>query len=96
MTEIAKEKKPEGTLTMAITSIGFIMGRLIGGNKLTKPRIFSIIENGQRIQMSPLPGTPSFMRLGMESNYPIPETDENKGLVELYNRVTNMNVDPGV
>lgn len=96
MTEVVKEKKPEGALTLAITSIGFIVGRLIGGNKLTKPRIYTIIDGGKRFQMSPLPGTPPFMRLGMESNYPVPENDANRGMFELYDRVTNISVDPGV
>jgi putative component of membrane protein insertase Oxa1/YidC/SpoIIIJ protein YidD len=38
--------------------------------------------------MSPLPGTPPFMRIGMEAgSYPIPERE--KAIIELYERVTS-------
>jgi hypothetical protein len=94
MVDVARIKVE--SLTMLICSGGaFIVGRLIGGNKLTKPRLISIIDDGKRIQMSPLPGTPPFMRVGMESNYPIPETEGNKALYDLYERVTNQTVDKG-
>jgi hypothetical protein len=88
--------KDEGVLTMVVTAGLFIVGRLVGGNKLTKPRVFSVVENGQRIQMAPLPGTPAFMRIGMDCNYPVPKTDLNKSMFDLYERVTNPSVDPGV
>lgn len=85
------EGKEEGVITMVCVVGLFILGKLIGGNKLTEPRIFSIIENGQRIQMSPLPGTPPFIVLtGVDGfRYTMPETSDNKGILELYDRVTH-------
>jgi hypothetical protein len=87
--------KEEGVLTMVISGGLFLIGRLVGGNKLVKPRVFQVIENGKRIQMSPLPGTPPFMRIGLETgSYAIPERE--KEIHDLYERVANPNVDPGV
>jgi len=89
------EQKKEGTLSMVIASGIFIVGRLVGGNKLLKPRIFQIIENGSKIQLSPFPSTPAFIRIPMDAlAYPIPEKDTN--LTDLYERVTNPQVDPGL
>ena len=77
----------KGVITMCAISGLFIIGRL-SGSKLSEPRIFSILENGQRIQMSPLPGTPSYVILKGDSfNYPIP-LDE-KIITDLYIRVTD-------
>ena len=88
-------KTEEGTLTMVIASGMVLIGRMIGGNKLLKPRTFEVIENGKRIQMSPLPGTPPFARIGMEVvSYAVPERE--KTIIELYARVTGPGVDPGV
>jgi hypothetical protein len=85
--------KDEGVVTMVISGGLFLIGRLIGGNKLTKPRVFQVIENGKRIQMSPLPGTPPFMRIGLESgSYTMPERE--KAIHDLYKQVTSPEVDP--
>lgn len=90
------EKKDEGVLAMVITSGLFIIGKLIGGNKLTKPRVFMIIEDGKKIQMSPLPGTPPFLRIGLDvSSYTMPMTELNKNITDLYSKVTDPTVDPG-
>jgi len=88
-------KTEEGTLTMVIASGMVLIGRMIGGNKLIKPRVFEVIEDGKRIQLRPLPGTPPWMRIGMEAgSYPVPERE--KTIIELYERVTSPTVDPGV
>lgn len=85
------EGKEEGVITMVCIVGLFILGKLVGGNKLTDPRIFSIIEEGRRIQMSPPPGTPPFIVLtGVDGfRYTMPETPENKNILELYDRVTH-------
>jgi hypothetical protein len=89
-------KEQEGILSMVIINGIFMIGKMVGGNKLTKPRIFSIIKDGKEIMMSPLPGTPPFLRVGIEANsYPIPDRPENKNIVDLYDRVTNPSVDSG-
>jgi hypothetical protein len=55
--------------------------------------VFQVIENGKRIQMSPLPGTPPFMRIGLESgSYTMPERE--KAIHDLYKQVTSPEVDP--
>jgi hypothetical protein len=79
------------TLTMCIIGGGlFVLGKLIGGNKLTLPRIFSILEEGKRMMLSPLPGTPlSFTISPSTIHYPLPETQENENLIALYIKVTN-------
>jgi hypothetical protein len=85
--ETAMGGRDKCNITMICTSGIFIIGNLIGGNKLTNPRLFTIIDDGKRIQMAPLPGNPAFLRLGMEGfSYPIPPTD--KPILELYERVT--------
>lgn len=82
--------KESGVITMAFISGLFILGKLLGGNKLTDPRIFSIIENGKRIMLSPLPGTPSFITLGPDGfHYPMPINDDNANIFDLYDRVTH-------
>ena len=84
------EVKEEGVITMCLTNGLFVLGKLIGGNKLCDPRIFGIIENGQKIQMAPLPGTPPFLNLGNEvSRYTMPEVADNKNILDLYYRVTH-------
>jgi hypothetical protein len=97
VTQLNEPAPNPNILTVCISSGLFLVGRLIGGNKLTKPRIFSIIKEGREMQLSPLPGTPPFVRI--ESGgvyYTIPINDNNKSLYDLYERVTNPNVDPGV
>jgi len=78
----------EGKLTMCCVTGGiFIVGRLFN-RKLDKPRVFSIIENGAKIQLAPLPGTPDFLILGTDGfHYPIHEREKN--LIDLYEKVTH-------
>jgi hypothetical protein len=91
------DPKQEPYLTMVISAGLFLVGTIIGGNKLVKPRIFTLIENGNRIQMSPLPGTPAFARIDPGGiYYNIPPTELNKSIYDLYRRVTAPDVDPGV
>jgi hypothetical protein len=83
-------KKEEGFIAMVISQGLFLVGRLVGGNKLIEPRVFSIIENGAKIQMSPLPGTPPFVIIGNDGiRYPVPDNAGNKNLLDLYGRVTH-------
>jgi hypothetical protein len=75
-------------ITMCCTGGLFILGNLVSGNKLTNPRVFNVIDNGTRIQLSPLPGAPPFITIGPDGfRYPIPSTDTN--LLGLYYRVTH-------
>jgi hypothetical protein len=100
----------EGVLTFVVDSGMFILGNLVGSNKLNKPRVFQIIQNpdydstkpaeGENsktlIQLSPLPGTPPYLNVGSGvSRYPVPLKVWNKIITELYARVTNPAVDPG-
>ena len=83
-----KKEVEEPKVTMCVVGGLFLMGKLIGGNKLMDPRIFTLIENGKRMQLSPLPSQPPFVIIArMSLFYPIPETDKN--MLELYERVTN-------
>ena len=89
-------KTEEGTLTMVIASGMVLIGRMIGGNKLIKPRVFETIENGKRMQLTPLPGTPPFARIGMEvCSYALPDNHNNSQLIDLYKKVTDPSVDTG-
>ena len=81
-------KKEEGVISMVVTNGLFIVGKMIGGNKLCDPRVFLVIENGKKIQLSPLPSAPPFITIGSGYfHYAIPEHDRN--LLDLYDRVTH-------
>ena len=81
-------KKEEGVISMVVSNGLFIVGKLVGGNKLIEPRIFQVIEGGKKIQLSPLPSTPPFITLESDGfRYAIPETDRN--IPDLYDRVTH-------
>lgn len=91
-------KQDKGTLTMVLLHSGiFLIGILIGGNKLTNPRVFSI-EDSQHdgkptklMRMEPLPGIPDFIRIHDEASYPIPGAATQ--IIALYEQVTtNPNV----
>jgi hypothetical protein len=91
------EGKEAGVITMTLTGGLFILGKLISGNKLTDPRIFNIIEDGKRIMLSPLPGTPPFITIGIDGlRYSILLNDENKGLLDLYDQVTHPQIAPNI
>jgi hypothetical protein len=105
------DKKKDATtdsIQMVILPGLLLIGRLIGGNKLLKPRVFTMFDKeeidntGKRvkvpqIQMAPLPGTPPFYMLnGNEGRYPVPVNDHNRSIFELYERVTSPQVDPGI
>ena len=83
-----REVKEVGTITMVISQGLFLIGNLVGGNKLLEPRVFVLIEDGAKMQLSPLPSTPPFVTFGNEViRYPVPERDKN--LLSLYDRVTH-------
>jgi len=80
--------KDEGVVTMVCVGGLFIMGKLYGKTMLKDPRVFAVIEDGRKIQLSPLPGTPGMITLSeFAFMYEIPEEDKN--LQELYYRVTH-------
>lgn len=60
---------------------------------LHNPRILTILDGGKRIQLSPLPGTPPFVRYtGEVLAYDMPKRE---GVVyKLYAQVTSAEVDP--
>lgn len=81
-------------IVICITNSGmFLVGRKSpGSKKLLNPRVFAYLDNGNRIQMSPLPSTPPFITLiGNEIVYPVPEDDQegSRDIINLYNRVTD-------
>jgi hypothetical protein len=80
------KKAEEPKVTMCVVTGLFLVGKLVGENKLIGPRVFTLIEDGKRMQLSPLPALPPFViiaRMGL--SYPIPETDN---LFKLYEKVT--------
>ena len=92
-------------LTMLMVNGFFIVGeaQAVPGAKtrmLSKPRVLAVISekdtNGkllQKIQLSPLPGLPgSLSYIEPVVTYAIPERE--KGLYDLYARVTAPGVDP--
>lgn len=84
-TDHKTEEKPK--VTMCVVDGLFLVGKLSNGNKLMNPRIFTLIDNGARMQLSPLPTQPSFISVHrMSLSYPIPEKEEN--LLALYEKVT--------
>lgn len=86
-----------GVITMVVTDGLFILGTLISGNKLQLPRIFSLLEEGKRMMLSPLPGTPLFITIGPNTlHYPLPNTPENQGLLILYDKVTHPQPQPNI
>ena len=81
-----KREPEEPKVTMCVVAGLFLVGKLVGGNKLMNPRVFTLIEDGKRMQLSPLPALPPFVivaRMGL--SYLIPETDS---LYKLYEKVT--------
>jgi hypothetical protein len=81
--------------TMVCTGGMFLMGVLVGGNKLLKPRVFTLLEEevdpgkkekGTRVKLQPLPCIPPFANVKPDFTYPVPNWD--KELIALYERVT--------
>ena len=112
VTPILLKKQPEGTLTMAIIAGNFwLVGRLVGGNKLTKPRIFSIIEDidpmTKQAKIDPATGRPvTLIQMAPLPGTPpfyrmsggegtYPVPERETNYFELYNKVTDPSVDPG-
>lgn len=80
------DKKGNSPYSMVCTGGMFLMGRLEGGNKLLKPRVFTIEENGTRMRLQTLPSFPPFVNVRPDFSYYVPYHDVN--LVALYERVT--------
>ncbi len=73
-------------LTMVVNGI-FMVGEL-KGNQLLLPRVFSIIEDGKKIQLQALPFVPLSITLtGGYTHYPIQPDQRN--LIELWEKVTD-------
>lgn len=83
------------TLTMVIINGLFIVGHMGADGRLRCPRVLSILEQGARIQLAPLPGIPGHMHVGVENPfYPIPLRE--KAIYDLYTQVTAKGVDPNI
>lgn len=80
-------------ISMVISSGIFIVGVLVGDNKIINPRMFTMfesVENGKKVpkmQLSPLPANPPYVYVRPEVRYRIPDWDKN--LLNLYERVTS-------
>jgi hypothetical protein len=82
-------KEEQTHLTMVVSSGLFIIGRLVGGNKLLAPRVWTLIKEGAEMQLSPLPFTPAFIILQDSGfTYPIPEDAATANIYALYKQVT--------
>jgi hypothetical protein len=93
-----KHEKEEGILSLCLIAGLFIIGRLLGGNKIIAPRVLTLFdEQGKdlsgnivttpKMRMSPLPSNPPFIHSSLISlSYPIPEAD--RATHDLYSRVT--------
>ena len=85
--------KNEGILSVVIQGQFWIVGRLVGGNKVLQPRIYRIIPDqknpGQQlIQLEPFPHFPPFLNVGHGSmSFPILERETS--LIKLYEQVTS-------
>ena len=80
----------KGIVYMVCTGGLFIIGKL-NGSRLSNPRVFQIIENGAKIQMSPLPGEPGFIILrdyGFSYEVAL-NTSNSSNILDLYYRVTH-------
>ena len=82
------EKHPESpsSLTMIVSAGIFMVGKFKDG-KLFSPRIFSIIEDGAKYMMSPLPGNPSAIDVRVDIRYPIPWGE--RSIIGLYEKTTS-------
>jgi len=93
-----KREKEEGTISMCLIGGLFIVGKLVGGNKVVSPRVVNLFEEQSsdphgnpitipKMRMSHLPGTPPYLISNrMSLVYPVPEHDKNT--LDLYARVT--------
>jgi hypothetical protein len=85
-------------LTVVVGQGMMLMGRL-DGKKLFKPRVVTILKDesradGIKVNLQALPMTPPFFILNdYMGTFPVPSRE--KGIIELYERVTHISVDPG-
>ena len=92
-TETTTNPQP-APITMVCSGGFFLIGKIRmdnGGEEpvpiLIAPRVFTVIDGGKRIQLSPLPGMPTFIFVSdIAFSYPIPDTETN--LLDLYEKVT--------
>lgn len=90
---VTDRKLTGDVLTLVITQGLFVMGKMTPDGRLEKPRILTFLENGKRVQLSPLPGIPKYLYIGVGNPfYSIPARD--KSLYDLYRQVTAPGVDP--
>ena len=83
-----------GELTIVVSTSGYLIGRMEGGNKLLKPRIVELTQDKQ-IHMRPLLGLPPFVVVhDFFCMYKLSVREEQ--IIRLYNQVTDPKVDPGV
>ena len=90
--------KNEGILSMVIQGPFWLVGMLVGGNKVFKPRIYRIIpdpddpepnpqKKRQLIRLEPLPHFPPHVSFSSGLTYPILDREVN--LIKLYEQVTS-------
>ena len=90
----------ENNLTVIAGSGLYIMGKL-NGTKLLKPRMITTFidekDKQPKINLSPLPLTPPYLELpkGLVGFVAYPVPSREKQIIELYERVTHITVDPG-
>lgn len=69
-----------------------ILGVLEGGNKLLKPRVYTLFndpKDGKELQhMAPLPGCPDFVIVEGLPRYPFPDEPMNARAYDLYIQIT--------
>ena len=77
-------------LVMVILNGGlFVVGKMnVGVKEIDDPRVFSVIDNGKRIQLAPLPGVPISLRYENCPSYIIENNEVNRSLFDLYEKVT--------
>jgi len=80
-------------LDMVVTQGLFLVGEIQNKNEVKNPRVLTILEEGKRIQLTPLPGLPSRVQFPETSlTYSIPLRE--KSIHDLYAQVTAPGVDP--
>ena len=83
------------SLDMVVTQGLFLIGEIQDKNVIKNPRVLTILEEGKKIQMTPLPGLPARAQFPDTAlRYKIPMRED--GIYNLYAQVTAPGVDPNV
>jgi hypothetical protein len=80
-------------LSMIVTQGLFLVGERTGDRLLKNPRVMTLMDEGKKMQLTPLPGLPPQVTFPDSSmRYIVPERE--KPMYELYAQVTSPKVDP--